>query len=387
MTVRATAANPAILRWAREGLGLTTGQVAEKMRRPIEVIEAWEAGVESPTFNQLERLADVVYKRPVAVFFFPEPPEDEDLQTEFRTLPGREFDKLERDTRLALREARGYQISLAELAGGTNPRPRLITRDLRASLDDPLLDLVSRVRAYLGVSLEEQESWRDPTDAFKNWRETVEGAGVFVFKRAFEQREISGFCLRGPEFPIILINNSTPHTRQIFTLFHELAHLLFGVSGITTSDPRFEDVFTGRSREIEVRCNRFAAEFLVPRRSFPWDLLDALSLDEAVSRIADRFNVSREVILRRLLEEGRIARTTYEQKARKWIDQAQEARRRGSSGGNYYANQATYLGDAFLELGFSQYHAGHVTLSELADHFGMRAPIVSRLESYILSRR
>jgi len=40
------------------------------------VIEGWEAGASAPTYPQLEALAYKVYKHPLALFFFPEPPED-----------------------------------------------------------------------------------------------------------------------------------------------------------------------------------------------------------------------------------------------------------------------------------------------------------------------
>jgi Zn-dependent peptidase ImmA (M78 family) len=330
----------------------------------------------------------VIYKRPVAVFFFPSPPAEVEPQQEFRTLPGDEFERLEADTRLALRDARAYQISLLELSGGTNPAERLITRDIRASLHVPIEQLVSQVREYLGVSVINQQRWPTAVDAFKSWRATLESAGVFVFKRPFDQGEISGFCLRGEQFPLILINNSTPHTRQIFTLFHELSHLLFDISGITTVDVRFEERFSGQARQIEITCNRFAGEFLVPTASFPWDIFEGLdTLEESIARVANLYNVSREVILRRLLDAGRVDEATYEARASQWIAEAQRARSIGRQGGNYYANQATYLGDAFLELGFAQYRAGNVTLPDLADHFGMRAQTVIRLEDYLLGRR
>ena len=237
MTVRATSVNPDIIRWAREGLGLSIEEVAERIGRPVDVVQSWEDGSSYPTFNQLERLADTVFKRPVAVFFFPAPPEEAPIDRDFRTLPGAELARLEPDTRLALRDAHAYQVSLSELAGARNPRGEdLITRTLAATTQTPVDNLAMAVRERLGIPLEQQQQWSHPDAAFKLWRDAVEHAGVFVFKRSLEQRSISGFCLKDDEFPIVLVNNSTPHSRQIFTLFHELAHLMFGVSSITSTD-------------------------------------------------------------------------------------------------------------------------------------------------------
>jgi len=388
MIVRATSANPAVLRWAREGLGLSVEEVAERIGRPAEIVREWESGTSHPTFNQLETLANSVFKRPVAVFFFPAPPEDISIDRDFRTLPGEEIAALERDTRLALRDAHAYQLSLRELTGGRNPAgEELITRTVQRTLRSPIPELAQEVRGRLGVTLDEQYQWRSAPDAFKAWRSAVESLGVYVFKRSLEQRAVSGFCLRDDEFPVILVNNSTPHTRQIFTLFHELGHLLHGVSSITTTDLGFIDRLSGEAKAIEVRCNQFAAEFLVPERSFPWNLVDTRDLGQTCSRIADIYSVSREVILRRLKDAGQVGQAEYEALAAEWIEEAQEGRARGASGGNYYANQVAYLGESFLELGFSQYRAGNLTRGDLADHFGMRAQTVGRLEDYLIDRR
>src|SRR5438093_189341 len=65
--------NTQILVWARERAGMTIAQVAKATGRDVSVIEAWESGDAAPTYPQLEDLAYRVYKRPLALFFFPDP--------------------------------------------------------------------------------------------------------------------------------------------------------------------------------------------------------------------------------------------------------------------------------------------------------------------------
>jgi len=80
--------NGDVLRWARETAGLSIDDVIEKLHRKTityETVLAWEAEIESPTFAQLERLAYEVYKRPLALFFFPEPPEEATPKQSFRS--------------------------------------------------------------------------------------------------------------------------------------------------------------------------------------------------------------------------------------------------------------------------------------------------------------
>ncbi len=384
MPDRARAVNPGVLRWARERAGLSVAAVAARLVKPQQVIANWETGEDAPTFRQLEQLAERLYKRPLAIFFFPSPPDEEDPRTQFRTLPQAELDMLATDTRYALREALAFQDSVRELSGGKNPAATLITRDVRTTTDQTVEDLAGRLRSYLGVSIHDQSSWRNAEDAFKRWRDVVEGAGVLVFKRSFKQDDIFGFCLYDDAFPLIVVNNSTAHSRQVFTLFHEVAHLLYSVSGITKQDTRYLDRLSGPAHTTEVECNRLAAEFLVPGSTFPWKELGKSDLDAFVSSQARRYNVSREVILRRLLDRTLISQTTYAKKTEQWNREYIKSRE-GQSGGNYYATHATYLGQTYLRLAFKQYYLGNVSLEQLAGHLRVKARHVSRLEDFVVA--
>src|SRR5690606_35729528 len=112
------------------------------------------------------------------------------------------------------------------------------------------------------------------------------------------------------------------------------------------------------ARSIEIACNRFTAEFLAPEDDMPWHLFRGqVDLVSAVGQVADRYSVSREVILRRLLDRGIVDSDTYRHFTERWTQEYIEGRA-DRSGGNYYATQAAYLGDRFLDLAFAQYRAG-----------------------------
>jgi Zn-dependent peptidase ImmA (M78 family)/transcriptional regulator with XRE-family HTH domain len=384
MADRASAVNPKILQWARERAGYTVDEVAVRLKKPVVVVRAWEGGTDAPTFRQLEEMADGLYKRPVALFFFPQPPDEPEPGAAFRTLSPTDLERLQPDMRYALREALGYQESLRELTGGRNPATRLITQDFTVE-EVPSLDaLAAAVREYLGVSLSDQAEWASSEEAFKKWRERIEDAGVFVFKRAFKQKGISGFCLYDQTFPVLMINNSTSHTRQVFSLFHELAHLLYAEGGITLDDTGYISRLTGRNKRIEVACNRFAAELLLPEASFPWSQFKGGNVKQSVVKVAQRFTVSREVVLRRLLDRGLVAEATYAKWTADWNEEFTRSRA-VRSGGNYYATQATYLGHSFLRLALSQLHSGRLSLEEAGHHLGVKARNVARLEDFALS--
>jgi Zn-dependent peptidase ImmA (M78 family)/DNA-binding XRE family transcriptional regulator len=375
--------NPAVLVWARERSGLTIEEVADAIGKSAAAIHEWETGGSVPTYVQLEKLAYAVYKRPLALFFFPKPPEEPDPHHSFRTLPDFEIEELSSESRYRIRQAHAVQSSLQELADGKNPAVRFILRDLPDVGPQSPTQAARQVREYLGITIEEQKSWNSKDQALGVWRSAVENVGVFVFKDTFKQRDVSGFSLYHSEFPVIYVNNSTAKSRQMFTLFHELAHLLVRTNGITKRDDSYIQKLHGVDHQIEVFCNRFAAEILVPDQALKTE--DLHVDDHNIGRLAKVFKVSREVILRRFLDRGLVSSSYYEKKAKEWaadyFDHKQE-----ESGGNYYATLASYLSDTFTRLAFRRYYQGSLRIEELAQHLNVKIANVSAFEQAVLQK-
>lgn len=384
--------NPQILTWARESAGLEIEAVAKRLGKEPDVVRRWEAGDAAPTYVQLEKLAYSIYKRPIALFFFPRPPQEADLEHSFRTMPDFELRGLGADTRYKIREARAFQESLRELSGGKNPATSKIFADLPWNRSRGVEEMAEAVREALGVDLETQkQEWKKSEDALRGWRTAVEANGIHVFKSAYRQDDVSGFCLFDEEFPVISINNSTSKNRQIFTLFHELAHILAGTNGVTKTNDEYVAALDRDAKRVEIFCNRFAAEFLVPEHDLR-RRLEALSPpnrsdDELLSTLANEYKVSREVVLRRFLDSGWIDRDEYHRRVAAWNHGYRERRRANrGTGGNYYATKAAYLGDSFLRLGFGRYYQGGISIQELAEHFAMKVSAIDGLEQFWLQK-
>jgi Zn-dependent peptidase ImmA (M78 family) len=389
-----TGVNPNIIQWARERARYSLESVAVKFKKDVSVIEKWESGEDFPTYSQLEKLAEI-YKRPLALFFFPEPPLEAEEKQEFRTLPDFEIENLAADTIYALRQAKAMQLSLQEINNGINPSTKKIFQDIAVSSSDDLRRLAEQIRNYLNVTLEEQLTWNDQETALKKWRSAVEEAGIFIFKRSFKQREISGFCLIDIEFPIIYLNNSTEKSRQIFTIFHELAHILLQTNGITKSDDRYINSLQGENKYIEIFCNKFAAEFLLPNHVFSEIIRETIvnvndnDNDKIISKISSDYKVSREVVLRKLLDNNLISQKEYTLKVNEWyseqVGKSQDKNKK--SGGNPYANQATYLGENYLKLVFNKYYQGQYDIERVADYLNIKkVAMVEQLEQYLLDK-
>lgn len=375
---------PEVIRWARQTVGLSISEVAQRLKRPEDEVEAWEAGEASPSYPQLEKLAYQIYKRPLAVFFLPEPPEEVTPACEFRTLPQDDMQALEADTYLQIRRAHAFQIALKELFDERNPSPHCVWRSFSLSRAHSVIKQAAAIRNYLGISLEEQADWKDDESALKKWREAVEGAGVFVFKAPFKQKDISGFCLRDQEFPIIYINNSTTKTKQIFSLFHELAHLLLSINGLSKLDQTYIERLPKEERQVEIFCNALAAEVLIPiadfrqqAQRFPAEVERAS--EQQFSNLAAHYGVSREAVLRRFLDEDRVSAAFYEHKAKMWA-----AQKKPSEGGNWYASQNVYLSDRFAKEVVSRHYRHQISVEQAADLLGISPKNFAGLEQLIL---
>jgi Zn-dependent peptidase ImmA (M78 family) len=366
--------NKDLIAWARKRAGMTLAEATEKFAQ----IEAWETGAALPSYPQLESMAEE-FRVPVAVFFFPQPPNVPPIQETFRTLPETEFEQLPRRIQQLLRKAKAFQLGLSELCQGRNPAARLITREVEFSARMSVDIMAARVRSYIGVSLEQQSAWRDDDEALKEWRRLVHSVGIFVFKDAFREESFSGFSLYDEVFPIIYVNNSAAKTRQVFTLFHELAHLLFHTSGIDPLDDDYVQHLPDRSKQIEVLCNRFAAQFLVPEKAFEAAFAGQGASERTAEILAARFHVSREFIFRKFLDRGLITQDDYTRAARRWTEQKQ-----ASSGGNPYWSKLTYLGREYVALAFSQYHQNRIDDVQLGEYLDMKPKNVGTLEEYFL---
>ncbi len=385
--------NPDVLRWARETLRLSQEEVAQRMKKTISDIKAWERGEAAPTYIQLECLAYEIYRRPIALFFFPEIPEEEAVERTFRTLPEQELQRMPSRILYLLRRAKVFQLNLVELYDGMNPANRQILRDLNFAPSVAVTEMAQQVRSYLGVTLGDQQSWGDADDALKRWRTVLEDHGVFVFKDSFNppgkkkadsvESFFSGFCLYDTDFPVIYVNNNKAKNRQIFTLFHELAHLLMHTGGVDTRQDDYIEYLTGDNRRIEILCNRFAAEFLVPSGDFQARQAGKPIHDGAIGEWAGLYGVSRETILRRLLDWGRVSQQDYEEKTRQWRKERKES---SGSGGNYYLTRGAYLGEKYIEAVFSSYHTGKVSLEQAADYLDVKTRNVAGMEEWLFEQ-
>lgn len=275
------------------------------------------------------------------------------------------------------------QMNLFELNNGVNPAKKILLHSIDVS-NKSIDDVANELRLLIGINLEKQKTYKKPEVAFKAWRNALEKYGIFVFKDAFKDEGFSGFCLYDNIFPIIYINNSLPPSRQVFTLFHELAHLLFGIDGIEmlSSNQDYLNKLSETDKRIEVFCNAFSGKFLVPDEAFKHYLNSQIN-DTTLANIANKFAVSREVILRKFLDNQKITANFYAQQVKEWKNSFNEQKNNKKLGGNSDYTKRVYLGETYMETAFSQYYNNNISTQQLADYLDIKPWRIPKMESLI----
>ena len=106
---------PSVLRWARESVNYTTLAASRKLAVAEDKLQHWEAGEGAPTIAQLRKMAEV-YKRPLGVFYLPQPPTDFDAMRDFRRHVGATAGAWSPELHTEYRRAISQRESALELA-------------------------------------------------------------------------------------------------------------------------------------------------------------------------------------------------------------------------------------------------------------------------------
>lgn len=358
------------LKDAREYFGLNVYQVSQALKRitPEELLD-YETGTAFPTYAKLELLADY-YHRPLLYFFFKTPPKQSMLNVAFRRVENEIGGFLTMQTRLMMEKAEFYRLNISELY--ENQNPPIFYDMLEKGKKEPDFDFINWLRHQLQLPVETQVRFKGAADSFLEYiREKLYETGVYVFKDSFKNDHISGLCLYDKDYPVILLNNKTTFTRQVFTVFHEIYHL----------SQKESDVYLVQQKE-EKACDTFANRFLIPEDDLNIQLEGVYDFENKalIQKLAKRYSVSPAAVANRLKTEGKITPGFY------YTINEDGLRRMNSesSGGNYYSTQISYLGRPYLKRIFTDYFEGKTNLSTVGKYTGVKVIYLSQLSSYYI---
>lgn len=320
----------AVLRWAIQESGLTEREIAQRLQVPSHLVREWEDEQTAPTKTEFARLAELL-KRPSSIFFLPEPP-----RTAVQSMSFRRASSGEQAARLTPDEARWLRIASRLQEAASLILSRLDERPVGLPHYDPRVspeEAGEHERVRSEISVKTQSGWRDASQAKREWRSFLESQGIIVFQLRLGRDGCRGFSLWDERAPIVAINTAYNQPARIYTLFHELAHLLTRTNSVC-GDLR---ILPKADHDVERWCERFAASFLLPHEAlgaylestFRSGIVDSEGI-RVVSGVAARFKVSLRAAALRLISLGLAGEELYSQVDR--IAIVKEKERRGGGG-------------------------------------------------------
>jgi Zn-dependent peptidase ImmA (M78 family) len=320
----------------------------------------WER--RSLTLAQLRLFANLV-KRPVAAFYLPSAPPNIVKPHDYRSSSG----SIGREAMLSFRKAARVQELSTATFKESSP---LFT--LRPSLDMPPSQLAESVREALGLTKELQHKFRNSVE-FADWLvERLESLGVHVLFHAYPVEDSKAYTLPGIP-PVIVVNRRDYANSRLFSVLHELCHLLLRKPGMC------DTIGHGGSSEIETYCNRFAADFIIPTNWFKETLSqydpETLTIDETLAELASVYSTSRDVVLLKLIELDYSDEDAYSRYRKRWeADRAARTKKGGRT--SIKANALRDNGGLLVSQVADAYAANRIGLVDAAELLGINPSYV-----------
>jgi Zn-dependent peptidase ImmA (M78 family) len=377
-------ANPtlSVLVWARESAGLSVEAAARKAGVKADRLSSWESGTERPSFAQLRKLASA-YKRPLAVFYLSEPPYRFQVMHDFRRLGELEETVPSPELTLEIRRAhdrREWALELLEAIEEESPNFQE-----RLSIRDDSEEAATTVRRLLGITLERQASWRTKYEAFNGWRLLIERAGMLSFQaNGVELSEARGFSIALRPLPVVVANIKDAPRARIFTLLHEVAHVLLADGGICD----LHDSSNDESSRVEAYCNRVAGAALFPRAAILGSHVvqahrkgDPAWKDEELAALSRHFGGSREAALVRLLGLGLTTERFYRESRERFLKlYAQQREKQGPGFAPPHQVALFSAGPTFTNLVIESFNRERITASDVSDYLQVRLRHLSEIQ-------
>lgn len=349
--------HPFVLKTLRESAGMSPDDVAKKLKISTEKLKAVEDGKTSFAVLQIKKLADI-YHRPLAAFFTDSPPQLPFTLTDYR---------MNREKRLTpqvyVAQRRAYYLSskIAELSGKRSQIP-LFPETFKAD------ELAHEFRRNMSMTLTKSQK---AEDALNNYKRTLEeNLLISIIEYPLKADDVRAFSLSS-DISIIVLNEQDKPEIKLFSLFHEICHLLKRLSGICSIDVEQDGL------EIERYCNSFSAEFLVPQDALEQDIGGQRVDREIVSELSDSYAVSKQVIMLRLLALGYIDKREYDNFKRNFdVEKLEKPKIARRNWDKVFFNRIGYL--AQQEVGRA-YRKGEISLSEVIGVFDLKSKHAEKL--------
>ena len=334
-----------------------------------ELLNAWKEGRKVPTYNQIEKMSKVT-GIPLGYFFLDKPPVEDSSFVEYRTVDSKELDQPSRNLMDTLHDMEFVQEWIRNELQATGCDDLSFVGVVKKTVQTK--DFATFVRKCLQIEINWYESCKTVEESFKLLRNYISDLGVVVMMngivgnnthRALDTNEFRAFALVDKKAPLIFINANDSFSGKLFSLLHEFAHICLGENSL------FNDRYGSIEKvsTTEKTCNALAAEILVPEHIFleKWKKQIREKDEEATIReLAKYFKCGYTVIARRAYDQKFIDFQSYQDFARKAVQQYLEKKQSGTGGGDYYNTAASRVDRRFFDLLLGSVSEGRTLYSD-----------------------
>ena len=211
-----------VFKWARESAKMTKEIAASKVTVSVEKLNEWETGRSFPTIRQAQNLAKA-YKRPFALFFLPDIPNDFQPLQDFRK-PGSK--ELSTSSIFIIREIQQKQAWISEVNEENNEN--IVPFVGKFSIKDSAIKVAQDILTVLNIN---PLSYRT-NNPILEWIDKAESKGIFISRTSFihsrlklDSNEMQGFAIADAVVDNSIVTTNSVHNTFFFIIFHLLTSI------------------------------------------------------------------------------------------------------------------------------------------------------------------
>ena len=328
--------NRRIFSWAIARMGASETDVSATYPN----FSAWQTGERRATVKQLKDFSNS-YNFPFGYFFLQNLPEQETSEIPFFRSANVQVSAENENVNETVRILKERQEWLSAYLRDSGAEPNALVGAYEHS--DNADTLIQGIRKLFNLSDDWNLKLKTADDVLRLLKDKLEEYNVVVVFNSVVNNNghkpipvslCRGFCLIDDITPFIFVNSADSKKAQVFTLLHELTHILisfsagFGECGIEY----FENA-------KETLCDTVAAKLLVPE-----DLLQHYAQEMTNTELSELFKASELTILRRKLDSSLISKDEFFAAYNK----LPIYKKTGAGGGNFYLTAQKRIGVKLL---------------------------------------
>lgn len=373
--------NRKMLVWARENsIFETVFDVANNLKGiSSEDVLRWENEEDYPSITQVKRLS-VLYDVPFATFYLSEEPKiTMPKYVDRRTLNGSVINRMSLKLWKEIRKMVARREEMLECNEDFLDNFDVLSDVFSADESDE--EIANKIREYFGIASPYRFKSEYNNNAFNFFRERLEEKGIIVMQLTeISLDEIRGLSLYYDKYPIIALNNKDTANAKVFSLFHELAHIVRRTSALCTIEVE------NQSDNEERICDSIAAKVLVPEGSFREMIRNIDCWDtQELYKIAIRYGVSNLVILRRLYNLNEISYLDYSELYHDCMEEFYlHQSKKGSPQIRYHIRYVSESGKLFPNVIIDAQATGKITVGEACLMLGVNVQHFGNIERMVM---